>query len=127
MTCWSTFITWERLKGLQRQAEAPLRRDFLHDIGSGVAGDHHVGGVGVDLVQLLEGFEAAHAGHTNIHEGEVEGALGGDLDGGGAILTGDYVMPKLSEDILQEEADALLIIHHQNIERVFLHDTTPQG
>ena len=99
-----------RVDGLD-EIVGDFRPDSLvHDVFLFALGTHHNGSSGLDVLDLLQGFQTAQSRHHFIEEDEVEGLLPAQFDGIRAIAhRGNLVTFLLQEDDMRLEELNLII------------------
>jgi hypothetical protein len=107
-------VARERLRHVVHDAEAegahPLRELALR----GEEDDRHAGGGGIGL-QGLEDTVAVHPRHRDVAEHEVGSALPRELERVGGVPGGDDRVPSGHEEALDERADRVVVLDHQDL------------
>ena len=85
---------------------------------AGVAGHHDRFGVRRHLLELLEHLDAGHAGHAQIEDGGVEGALFQRLEGGPAVGADGDLVAQARQLGAHELLQRLLVIDEQDAQAV---------
>ena len=88
----------------------------------GIGGhDHHRHG-GIIGFDALEGGDAVHVGHPDVHKNRIIGAFAHSLHGFHAVDGGVDRKSPFAQQSLEHEPVAVVVVHHQQRRFVFFHD-----
>ena len=105
---------------LDQEVEGPLPQALDGALHRAVRGDDDDLDVGIDRLDLTQGFEAVDAGHAEVAERHVETGVAYLLDGRAAVLRRAHGVSPFAQGLAEQVAQGRLVVDDQDAGRVGL-------